>query len=476
MYKITDVKTEYRDPILALQLLRELEHQKSSLHSQMQLGIITIDGAKEELSMLDTKTKKLKEDFVLQNHVTASGTKRSISFHPATAANPKEYYVTKLQNGNKVKAVTYEGLINKLFSIYAEGLYDFSFKAVFTAALREKAATENPSQKTLIKNEADFKRMISERFAKNDIRQITEIQVKQYIQEWVTKEHPKKKAYLAFKGVLNLTFNYAKRHKLISENPLDFIKNAPYLKSCDTRKAKPEEKILSPDEIKALQDEIRKRMTQKKYGSYYINGYALLFEIETGLRVGELCAVQWSDIGENAIHIHSQQLNTIEPGGKNYFLAPYTKNEKGISEDGRYFPLTRKIKALLDEIREKQNDLGIRSNFVFCHEDGEWIKTDAYLTFLNRICRSQGLSITNNHAFRMSLNSNVLIPMGVSVADRAAMLGHSIETNLRNYSFAKKDYIENVKNLLDMAEIEAGNPREPERVIDFQKMKNRKAQ
>lgn len=66
--------------------------------------------------------------------------------------------------------------------------------------------------------------------------------------------------------------------------------------------------------------------------------------------------------------------------------------------------------------------------------------------------------------------------MGVSVADRAAMLGHSIETNLRNYSFAKKDYIENVKNLLDMAEIEAGNPREPERVIDFQKMKNRKAQ
>ncbi|MBR4168616.1 MAG: hypothetical protein IKR47_02655 [Lachnospiraceae bacterium] len=62
------------------------------------------------------------------------------------------------------------------------------------------------------------------------------------------------------------------------------------------------------------------------------------------------------------------------------------------------------------------------------------------------------------------------------MADRAAMLGHSIETNLRNYSFTKKDYIENVKNLLDMAEIEAGNPREPEHVIDFRKIKSRKAQ
>ncbi len=43
-----------------------------------------------------------------------------------------------------------------------------------------------------------------------------------------------------------------------------------------------------------------------------------------------------------------------------------------------------------------------------------------------------------NHALRMSLNSNVLIPLGISVADRAAMLGHSVETNLRFYSYAQK--------------------------------------
>lgn len=49
----------------------------------------------------------------------------------------------------------------------------------------------------------------------------------------------------------------------------------------------------------------------------------------------------------------------------------------------------------------------------------------------------------------MSINSNVLIPMGISVADRAAMLGHSIETNLRYYSFAQKDYLDNVRAILD---------------------------
>ena len=49
----------------------------------------------------------------------------------------------------------------------------------------------------------------------------------------------------------------------------------------------------------------------------------------------------------------------------------------------------------------------------------------------------------------MSLNSNVLLPLDISVADRAAMLGHSIETNLKYYSFARKGYLEDVRNRLN---------------------------
>ena len=71
----------------------------------------------------------------------------------------------------------------------------------------------------------------------------------------------------------------------------------------------------------------------------------------------------------------------------------------------------------------------------------------------------------------MSLNSNVLIPMGVSVADRAAMLGHSIETNLRYYSFAQKDYLENVRALLD-ADEEEGTQGNPGNLVSFPQKKS----
>ena len=49
----------------------------------------------------------------------------------------------------------------------------------------------------------------------------------------------------------------------------------------------------------------------------------------------------------------------------------------------------------------------------------------------------------------MSFNSNVLLPMGISVADRAALLGHSIETNINHYSYADKNYLENVRDRLN---------------------------
>lgn len=423
--------------------------------------------------MINKNQKAFKEQFVLSRHVTREGLPRSISFHEPTEQSPKAYWVTQMPDRRKVKATTYHRLMEKLFNYYANGSEDMSFGTIFKTALAEKAVTENPKQNTLDKYEADFHRFVNAELAAKDICTITEVDLKKYIQEWVNTAHPKKKAYLSFKGILNLTFEYAYAHKFISENPVKFIKNKSYMKSCDTRRAKPEEKILSPEEINELKTEVRHRMTMKKYGDYYINGYAMLFAIETGVRVGELCALKWEDIRETSIHIHSQQLSNKVSGGKNYYLVPYTKNEKGESEDGREFPLTRNIKALLTEIRDKQRTLHISSEFIFCHEDGEWIKTDAYLTFLRRLCQAKNFKVTNNHALRMSLNSNVLIPKGISVADRAAMLGHSVETNLRHYSFARKNYIDDIRAVLDSEDGEGipacnqGTSKEPNNLIHF---------
>ena len=39
----------------------------------------------------------------------------------------------------------------------------------------------------------------------------------------------------------------------------------------------------------------------------------------------------------------------------------------------------------------------------------------------------------------MALNSYVYVPMGLPASERAKLLGHSVETNLKYYTFARTD-------------------------------------
>ena len=61
-----------------------------------------------------------------------------------------------------------------------------------------------------------------------------------------------------------------------------------------------------------------------------------------------------------------------------------------------------------------------------------------------------GLRLSDNHAFRMALNSYVFIPMGLPATERARLLGHSVDTTLKYYSFARADdYLDDTRQKWD---------------------------
>ncbi len=232
--------------------------------------------------------------------------------------------------------------------------------------------------------------------------------------------------------------------RYVEINPVP-TKNKAYAKNLRQTNYIPKDKAFQPEEIRVIRDYLWKRTKRLRYD---VNGYAILFASETGVREGEIPSLKWSDITKNAIHIHSQQNDERRDGTKVFYYNPTTKNEKGESNNGRYIPLTKRIKEILDEIKAKQEALGISSEWVFCKKNGEWITTVSYYESLYSLSKLLGLKLSNNHAFRIALNSYVLVPMGLNPSERAKLLGHSVQTNLEHYTFSRgKEYLNEIGSM-----------------------------
>ena len=173
----------------------------------------------------------------------------------------------------------------------------------------------------------------------------------------------------------------------------------------------------------------------------------MLVSMETGMRLGELAALRYDDIDENYIHVHRQQVILFDRNEKtkrHWEDVEYTKNERTNPQGGRLVPITEGCREALILAM----DLPGESDHVFHHPDGKMVLKDSYLYYLRRRCKDLGIPISNNHAFRVAYNSR-LIQAGVDGNGRCGVLGHSMQTNERHYSFSDKRKAETVKNKLN---------------------------
>ncbi len=340
-----------------------------------------IDGVDIVIAELRKKEYKLKEQKVLSVHANAI-TEISIK------KRGKEVSCWQTRcNGNRPRCFSYEALIEKLYQYYFDGrvITNFSFNNLFEAALENKIITERPKEKTVRDYRDTYKAWIEDGFGKKDIRLIKPSDLNIYMQKKITELAPTKKYFYRFKGVLNLVFDFAcdPERMIIDFNPVP-KNNAVFAKNFKLSSNKPEDKAFQPQELDLIREHLWNRVNVREYDVY---GYAILFSSETGVREGEIPSLKWSDIRSKDIHIHSQQNDEKRDGKRVFYYNEATKNEKGISRDGRYIPITDRIRKILVELKAKQEHLGIDSEWVFCREDGSWITTVSYYRALKRVCK-----------------------------------------------------------------------------------------
>ena len=202
--------------------------------------------------------------------------------------------------------------------------------------------------------------------------------------------------------ITNKCLNYAKKEQKIKENPFLELK-LPKVK------AKPIRALTKKEQTKLEKAALK----EKKH-----RGLPTYLALNTGLRIGEISALRWSDIDfeRNLIHVvHTYQRIPLSLKDKKtqLMLGP-TKSDSGI----RSIPMTKALAKELLKLCKKS-----KSSFVFSTKNDPM--EPRLLTYhFHRIRKKCGLEEIHFHQLRHSFATRCL-EVQSDILSVSAMLGHA---------------------------------------------------
>lgn len=368
------------------------------------------------------------------------------------------YTLSQIAKGTKAgKWKTYVGkprkeVVRNTESELIEALYQYykkqedkpkTFREVTEEWFDYKVNNQNRSINSINAYRNCLENFLPEAFWERKVQDVSEDEIEQLFVKQTRELHPRPDALRKSLQYVRAVFKYAVKKKWCLSNPTLTVELADLYAFCNLTQKSNEEKAFTTKEIQLLkEDALQNRNNPRALMS--------LLAANTGMRCAELSALRWEDISDDFIHIHRQQvIKHSGKGNRKIYEVQYTKDERQHPHDGRWFPITDKIAEILTMARALDGN----SIYVF-HSGSQWVNKDGYAQYLKKHCRKLGISTTNNHAFRMSLNSR-MIDEGYEPRTRALLLGHSIETNERHYSLSDK------RTLFDIRERMIGKKERP---------------
>ncbi|MCC0656354.1 site-specific integrase [Clostridioides sp. ES-S-0123-01] len=223
--------------------------------------------------------------------------------------------------------------------------------------------------------------------------------------------------------------------KFIKENPMQYV-HMPKMQE----NKKNDLKIISLKDF----NKILERFPQGS--SFYIT---LQIAFNTGMRGGEVTALQWDDIDlENKI-IHVR--HTLISKGKEGFELGTPKTESSYRKINIGDTLTkvlREHKKLQKEMKLKFGEWYINSNFVCTKEMGEHVTTNS-LKYLSRIVNYELGIDFNFHSLRHT-HATMLLENGANIKDIQHRLGHAkISTTMDTYSHVTNNMRNQTVNIFE---------------------------
>lgn len=293
------------------------------------------------------------------------------------------------------------------------------------------------------------------RFYKNepiihsDIRDLTETELEVWAYKMVSNYKFTKKQYYNVTVIIRQSLEYAKKVGYIQKVPFTVKMNPKNFK--EEVKKQDETQVFMMDEQPIVEQACWKRWREN---SKYTAPLAILFSFRTGLRVGELVALKWSDINDSYLTICREEVEdyVIDKDNRVVYngvvVAEHTKGSYGTRE----VYLTEEAHNILGKIKESNEKYGNEcENYVFCIGN-ERLKESTVIKRLYDMCDDAGIPRKSTHKIRKTVIST-MIDGGVNINTIRKMVGHKKEsTTYRSYCFDRRpkeereELFENVLN------------------------------
>lgn len=203
--------------------------------------------------------------------------------------------------------------------------------------------------------------------------------------------------------VLEMGFDYAEEEYNIKCPKISLLKQS-----------KQEMRVLSRSEQQTLIRYIRNNDNCFSFG--------ILFALFTGIRIGELCALQWDDIKDNKIHISKTMQRIKNEDGKSTVMITEPKTDKS----NRIIPVPTAIYELIEKYRKSKG-------YVIRQANGKFIEPRLMQKEFGEITTACGLENVNFHTLRHTFATRC-IESGFDVKTLSEILGHTnVRTTLDKY-------------------------------------------
>ncbi len=267
------------------------------------------------------------------------------------------------------------------------------------------------------------------------IHNLTKLMLDVWSHQLIEQTHNSKKQFYNISTIMRQVLDWAVDAEIINENPLRKVRIDSRMVFTPERKKPSETQVFTKQEVESLYAAAWEEFSNGHNTIHKLTPLAVMFQFQTGIRIGELCVVRYEDIEGSEIYI--QRMYRYEDKE----VIEYTK----MHHDGRYVPLTAEAKKLIETARQYQQNHGLDdAGYIFSVTD-EPLSYYAVRKSYERYCDKIGTINKSSHKSRKTFIS-ALIDGGVNINEIRQMVDHASETTTyKSYCYDRKTKSERIE-------------------------------